>query len=304
MAPLNDAFELQLTSFTLTLRVEGKSPKTISTYMESTRQLFVHAQGLGRTGPDEITRDDVRSYLAELQDAGRSDSTVSVRYRSLMQWAKVALEDGDITLNPIDGIRPPAVAEKPVPVLSDDQVTALLKKCDTRSFEGLRDRAIIHVLADTGLRRAELLHLAVDDLTFGRDEVTATVLGKGNRVRTVDVRPKAAKALLSYLKIRAKHRDARDSHLWLGKRGALGESGLRIMLKKRGDSIGLAGLHPHQFRHTAAHNWLADSGTERGLMQHMAWRSPAMLSRYAASTAAERARAEHRRLGSDERYGR
>lgn len=79
-------------------------------------------------------------------------------------------------------------------------------------------------------------------------------------------------------------------------------SGIFQMIQRRGDAIGVKGLHPHTMRHTWAHlmkktNQISDDE----IMKLAGWRSPQMLARYAASTASERARDSGRRLAPGDR---
>jgi integrase len=97
--------------------------------------------------------------------AAISAAQVAKCYRSLQQFFRWAADE-EGTVSPMAKMHPPAVPEPPVPVLTDDDLRALLATCAGRSFEDRRDAALLRTLLDTGVRAAEVTNLAVDDVDF------------------------------------------------------------------------------------------------------------------------------------------
>jgi len=281
-------------SYSLSLRAENKSPRTIQTYGESIRLFITHLAGTGHPGTaTAVTRADVEGFVADLLDKWKP-ATAANRYRALGSFFAWAVTDGELAKSPMSGTKPPAVEVAPVDALTEADLKALDGACAGTSFEERRDAAIIRLLFDCGLRRDEISGLALEDIDMKLGEVT--VLGKGRRIRRVSMGVKTTRAVDRYLRVRRTHEWASTTECaWLGLKGVLTENGIRQMLERRANQAGLGHLNLHRLRHTWAHHMKLSGMPDSDLQNQGGWSSPAMLARYGASATGERARKAHRR---------
>jgi len=251
-----DAGDLQpeISSFGLHLAAEGKAARTIRTYVEAVAWFAAHLlREAGRTGWEQAGNHDVQQWMVRL--LGRySAAYASNQFRALQQffkWLAAEEELGD----PMAGLRPPHVPDRPVPVFAAADLPRLERACAGRSFQQRRDAAMIAIFAATGIRLSELAGLRYDPADPQRSDIDLwhreiTVHGKGRTTRTVKISYDAARALDRYLRARARHAQAYRPQLWLGvnNRGPLTASGIYQVISRRGHQCGVR-VFPHRFRH-------------------------------------------------------
>lgn len=296
----NDELTLPVASFGRWLRAENKADTTISIYTSAARKFAAWLPERGVTEWAEVKPDHVRDFVIGILDT-LSPGYANNLHRSLQAFFKWWSKEAELP-NPMVGLTPPMIPEQPVEVLREDELRALLRSCEGKEFTQRRDMAILRLFLDSGIRRAELTGLRVDDVDLDHREVT--VLGKGRRNRTVAFGQKAAYALDRYITTeRRRHRWADRPELWLGEKNKppMTASGIFQVIERRGRAVGIEGLHPHTLRHTWVHLIKTAEMPEELIMRNAGWRSPQMLARYAASTASERARDSGRKLAPGDR---
>lgn len=179
--------------FCVILRAEGRSVATLRLYGQAVRFFSRWLESEGRTAVlSEVNRAAIREWLAVLSDT-HEPGTVKVRYRGLFRFCRWLVEEGELDSNPMAGLSPPTLKMKPVPVISDGELTALLKACAGKGFAHRRDEALIRLLLDCGVRVSEACGPRVDDLDL--DQGMAIVLGKGNKVRPIYFGARTVRAL-------------------------------------------------------------------------------------------------------------
>lgn len=298
-----ESLESLRASFNRSLRVEGKADRTLVLYGQSITyfsQWLVEQRGLP---PDvaNLSRDNVLQWLDYLRGRGQTAGTIQTRWRGLRRFVNWLLAEDIISTDPLVGIFIDKPEPPPVPILTDEDLTALIGACRGKGFRERRDEAVIRLLIDCGLRVSEVTGIELADLDLDAEMVRVT--GKGSRVRNAYFGAKTGQALDRYIRERAKQRHSSSPALFLGERGRFTPDGVRERLKVRAELAGLdpAKIHPHRFRHTNAHDFLLAGGQERDLKRLMGWRSDSMLERYGASAADLRAREAARRLRRGDR---
>ncbi|MFH9977901.1 tyrosine-type recombinase/integrase [Streptomyces sp. NPDC017179] len=302
------------------LKAENKSDNTVRIYgnaVSSFARFLLEDDGYqpvadedgkpGRPAPtdlDEVHREHVQAYIAATITR-TSPANAHQHYRALKTFFNWLLDEEEIEKSPMRTMKPPAVTEKEVPVIPEDALAKLFKTCKGKTYADRRDTAILMLFLDTGVRLSELTDRRVGDLDL--DMMVLRVLGKGDKWRSVPFGRTCATALDRYMRAAAKHKGKpleEDMWLWWGDRNRMQRLtiwGVGTMLKRRCAEAGIDELHPHQFRHTFAHMWKSAGGNEDDLMRITGWKSRQMLSRYAASAGAERARQAHKTLSPGDR---
>ena len=233
--------EEYLELFTSAKKVEGCSDKTLRYYKATIKKLF----DLLNKHISHITTDDMRKYLSEYQKINNCSKGNIDNIRRILSSFFSWLEDENYILkSPVRRIHKIKTAKTVKETYTDEALETMRDNCSC-----LRDLAIIDLLASTGIRVGELVHLNISDIDFENRE--CIVFGKGSKERPVYFDARTKIHLKNYLNTRTDDNPALFVSL-LKPHDRLEISGVEIRLRELGRKLNITKVHPHKFRRTLA----------------------------------------------------
>jgi site-specific recombinase XerD len=261
---LENAFQLWLES----MQARGLSPKSLTGYASEVGQFvrFLREQ-LNLTDLDAVQPHHIRKWLIARQQHGISNAQLHNDYRKPRTFWNWCIREELTTNNPFAKVEKPKLQPTLKPALTPHEVEQILQACEGKDWLRLRDKALILLLLDTGLRIHEAHKLTVADA----QQETVLIRGKGGKQRVVFLSAEVRLAIKRYLKA-CPYPLTDESPLWWGRNGALTLWGIMEVVEKIGKRAGLKRpLGAHAFRRTFA-TWSLRSGIDlehlRQLMGH------------------------------------
>lgn len=230
-----------LVKFMAAKRVEGCSSKTLGYYESALKKLFstVDVSAL------HMKTEHLREYLSRYAERTKCSKANLDNIRRILSSFFTWLEDESYILkNPVRRIHKIRVDRNVKETYSDEAMERMRDECHS-----LRDLAIIDLLASSGMRVGELVHLNREDIDFENRE--CVVFGKGHKERPVYFDARTKIHLKNYLDSRTDNNPALFVTLQKPFR-RLQISGVEIRLRHLGKELGIPKVHPHKFRRTLA----------------------------------------------------
>ena len=245
---------------------------TVKAYKNDLNQFHAFCQDSDREGMDLNYR-TIRSWVVFLMDSGYSSRTVHRKLTSLSTYCKYLIKEGVIDSNPLDRVLKPKLKKRVPAFVEEGKLDTLLEEFEFGDdFKGIRNRLVLDLLYQTGMRRSELTGLTVG--AVNREGKSLKVTGKRGKERIIPLNIELLSAIERYLIIRSglMEQNATD-RLIVTERGEPAYDKLiyRIVNRYLSMVTTLDKKSPHVLRHTFATHMLnrgADLNAIKELLGH------------------------------------
>ena len=268
--------EQAIEEFITARRADGRSPRTIKDYHRVLDPFTAWCRKQGTVQLADLDVTTVRSYVVHLREKGWAENTVGIHVRNLRAFLRWLYEENYTETNLALAIRPSKARVRPGNLPTKEEVCRLIAVCNSDQWAS-RDKAMILLLLDTGVRLGEMASLRREDVHIEDDPAWLQVyVPKTNNVHFAFLCEETAVALGEYL---AQRGEDGEEALWVGQRGALTGQGIYKAIRRRAARAGLnpRKFRPHNFRKLFATLWVDNGGDIVNLQRLGGWNSLEML---------------------------
>jgi integrase/recombinase XerD len=248
------------------LQVErGLAKNSIESYKRDLARLRSWAEK-GNLEIVELTRQDLRAFIADLSREGLSPTSVGRIVSAIRGFYKFLMLDGHITRHPAEDLSSPQKGFYLPKFLNQSDIERLLAVPDVSTELGLRDKAILELMYAAGLRVSEVVDLQLNNIDL--DAGILTCKGKGGKVRRIPIGKSAVEWLKTYLIARRKMENIEVQNIFVGSLGKpLNRQTIFNFIKEYAGKIGLEDVSPHTLRHSFATHLIQNRADVRSVQQ-------------------------------------
>lgn len=147
---------------------------------------------------EEVKRQNLQQYILDEKEKGNKALTINTKIKMARSMFKYALDENYISNNAFDSIKLLKQEKAKFSIFSDNEIKRMLKVWNERSYTNIKNKTIISLFIDTGIRCSELRNIKLDNIQYE----SIKILGKGNKWRVVPVSLKTRKLMLKYERMR------------------------------------------------------------------------------------------------------
>jgi len=245
---------------------------TIKAYKNDLNQFHAFCQETDHEGMDLHFR-TIRSWVVSLMDSGYSSRTVHRKLTSLSTYCNYLIKEGQLESNPVERVLKPKLSKRVPAFVEEGKLDLLLDEYDFgEGFTGSRNRLVLDLLYQTGMRRSELIGLTIGSIN--REGKSVKVMGKRGKERIIPVGDELLAAIEKYMVLRTEVvADKPGDYLIVTEKGRAAYDKLvyRIVNSYLAMVTTLDKRSPHVLRHTFATHMLnrgADLNAIKELLGH------------------------------------
>jgi len=247
---------------------KGLSRNTLESYRRDLNRLEQWAAKT-RLSISELTRADLRKWIAQLSREGLAPSSVSRAVSAARGFFRFLMLDGHIKQHPAEDLDTPQKFSYLPKFLTEEEIDRLFATPDISTPDGIRDRAMLELMYAAGLRVSEMVSLKQSEVDLHSGIVNCH--GKGSKERRVPLGKSAIHWLQQYAALKAAFGKSPYQNLFLSRGKPLTRHFAWATIKSYAESIGISNVSPHTLRHSFATHLLqhgADSRSVQALLGH------------------------------------